>query len=662
MDESRRIRSKMKRLLIFLKGYEKESFLAPLFKMLEATFELIVPLVVARIMDIGIKNQDNVYIWHQCVIMVLLGVIGLACSLTAQYFSAKAAMGFSTALRKELFSHISRLSYRELDMLGTPTLVTRITNDVNQAQTGVNMVLRLFLRSPFIVVGAVIMSFTIDVKIGLIFLIAVPVISIVIYGIMRTTVPIYKKAQSFLDRISLITRENHVGARVVRAFGRQQEEYKEFSEVNDDYTKVQVRAGKISALLNPATTVIMNFAIIGILWYGSKEVSVGILTQGEVVALVNYMNQILIALIALANLIVAVTKAMASGVRLNEVLDTQPSLTDQGNSVQKENAGAARVVFEDVSFTYAGSKEPALSHISFTAKPGETIGIIGGTGDLGAPQHLVGDAGVLISAPVGGDELDVLSGKIRGNSIAAADAEEMVIAVGAVRDQPLAAQVGIFAAQQGGAALNALARDRNAEDLGLHGAGVGLAVDGHVLHDGVFPVQSADVGADVGDVHIAEHQTGDGNFLKGLHEDAVFASAAGQVLDGNVLELRQIITITAHIVQHGGMDDGVADRFDLGVAQIDVLHSAAALCIGLEAQGVVQSGAVEGVVVCEQVLDAAAHLAAAGDAAVAVCEGVVADDEVLGGMTSFAQLTAIAVAAGLDGDAVVAGVEEAVLD
>ena len=216
----------MKRLLIFLKGYEKESFLAPLFKMLEATFELIVPLVVARIMDIGIKNQDNVYIWHQCVIMVLLGVIGLACSLTAQYFSAKAAMGFSTALRKELFFHISRLSYRELDMLGTPTLVTRITNDVNQAQTGVNMVLRLFLRSPFIVVGAVIMSFTIDVKIGLIFLIAVPVISIVIYGIMRTTVPIYKKAQSFLDRISLITRENHVGARVVRAFGRQQEEYK----------------------------------------------------------------------------------------------------------------------------------------------------------------------------------------------------------------------------------------------------------------------------------------------------------------------------------------------------------------------------------------------------------------------------------------------------
>lgn len=370
----------MKKLLRFLKGYEKESFLAPLFKMLEATFELIVPLVVANIMDIGIKNQDNVYIWHQCVIMVLLGVIGLVCSLTAQYFSAKAAMGFSTALRREMFAHISKLSYRELDKLGTPTLVTRITNDVNQAQTGVNMVLRLFLRSPFIVVCAVIMSFTIDVKIGIIFLIAVPLISIVIYGIMRTTVPIYKKAQSSLDRISLITRENHVGARVVRAFGRQKEEYREFAQVNDDYTKVQVRAGKISALLNPATTVIMNFAIIGILWYGSKEVSVGILTQGEVVALVNYMNQILIALIALANLIVAVTKALASGVRLNEVLDTKPSLTDEGSRVQKEDKTAPRVVFEDVSFTYAGSKEPALSNISFTARPGETIGIIGGTG------------------------------------------------------------------------------------------------------------------------------------------------------------------------------------------------------------------------------------------------------------------------------------------
>lgn len=363
-----------------MRGYGKETVLAPLFKMLEATFELIVPLVVANIVDIGIQNQDIPYIWKQCVIMVLLGIIGLVCSLTAQFFAAKAAMGFSTALRKEMFSHVSSLSYRELDRLGTPTLVTRITSDINQAQTGVNMVLRLFLRSPFIVVGAVVMSFTINVRIGIIFLIAVPLISVVIYLIMKSTVPIYKKAQASLDKISLITRENHVGARVVRAFCRQQEENREFAKTNDEYTKIQVQAGKISALLNPATTVIMNFAIIGILWYGSKEVYSGVLTQGEVVALVNYMTQILIALIALANLIVAVTKAMASAVRLNEVFDTKPSMTDDGTKVQEEKKNAARVEFKDVTFTYGGSQEPALSHISFRAMPGETIGIIGGTG------------------------------------------------------------------------------------------------------------------------------------------------------------------------------------------------------------------------------------------------------------------------------------------
>lgn len=370
----------MKRLIRFLRGYGKETILAPLFKMLEAAFELIVPLVVANIVDIGIQNQDIPYIWKQCVIMVLLGIIGLVCSLTAQFFAAKAAMGFSTALRKEMFAHISSLSYRELDRLGTPTLVTRITSDINQAQTGVNMVLRLFLRSPFIVVGAVIMAFTINVRIGVIFLIAVPLISVVIYMIMKSTVPIYKKAQASLDKISLITRENHVGARVVRAFCRQQEENREFAKTNDEYTKIQVQAGKISALLNPATTVIMNFAIIGILWYGSKEVYTGVLTQGEVVALVNYMTQILIALIALANLIVAVTKAMASAVRLNEVLDTKPTMTDDGTKAQEEKKNSARVEFKDVTFTYAGSQEPALFHISFTAMPGETIGIIGGTG------------------------------------------------------------------------------------------------------------------------------------------------------------------------------------------------------------------------------------------------------------------------------------------
>lgn len=370
----------MRKLLKYLKGYRKESILAPLFKMLEATFELIVPLVVAGIVDVGIQNRDTAYIWKMCVIMVLLGVIGLGCSLTAQYFSAKAAMGFSTALRADMFAHINRLSYRELDKLGTPTLVTRITSDINQAQTGVNLVLRLFLRSPFIVAGAVVMAFTIDVRVAVVFVIAVPLISLVIYLIMKWTVPIYKKVQVSLDRISLITRENHVGARVVRAFGRQAEENQEFSSTNDEYTKIQIEAGKISALLNPATCVIMNLAIVAILWFGSKEVYSGRLTQGEVVALVNYMSQILLALLALANLIVAVTKAAASAIRLNEVFDTKPSLTDEGTSVQQEKSRAPRVEFQDVTFTYAGTQEPALSHISFAAMPGETIGIIGGTG------------------------------------------------------------------------------------------------------------------------------------------------------------------------------------------------------------------------------------------------------------------------------------------
>ncbi|MDO4340190.1 MAG: ABC transporter ATP-binding protein [Eubacteriales bacterium] len=370
----------MRKLLKYLKGYHKECILAPLFKMLEATFELIVPLVVAGIVDVGIKNRDTAYIWRMCAVMVLLGIIGLVCSLTAQYFSAKAAMGFSTALRKDLFAHISRLSYRELDKLGTPTLITRITSDVNQTQAGVNLVLRLFLRSPFIVVGAVIMAFTINVPVAVVFLIAVPLISLVIYTIMKMTVPIYKKVQKSLDRISLITRENYVGARVVRAFGRQSEENADFSETNDQYTKIQVAAGKISALLNPATYVIMNLAIVAILWFGSKEVYKGVITQGEVVALVNYMSQILLALLALANLIVAVTKALASAARLNEVFETQPTLTDTGSMQQEEKSGAHRVEFKDVTFTYAGTQEPALTHIFFTAEPGETIGIIGGTG------------------------------------------------------------------------------------------------------------------------------------------------------------------------------------------------------------------------------------------------------------------------------------------
>lgn len=370
----------MKRLLKYLKGYEKETILAPLFKMLEATFELIVPLVVAGIVDVGIKNRDTEYIWRACILMVALGLIGLVCSLTAQYFSARAAMGFSTGLRKDMFSHIGRLSYKELDRLGMPTLITRITSDINQAQAGVNLVLRLFLRSPFIVAGAVVMAFTINVKVAVIFVVAVPLISVVLYAIMKWTVPIYKKVQASLDKISLLTRENHVGVRAVRAFGRQKEEMAAFSETNNEYTKTQITAGKISALLNPATCVIMNFAVMGILWLGGKEVNSGNLTQGDVVALVNYMSQILIALVALANLIVAVTKALASAGRINEVFDTLPGLTDEGAKEQTVRAGAPAVEFSDVTFTYEDAKAPSLSHISFQVMPGETVGIIGGTG------------------------------------------------------------------------------------------------------------------------------------------------------------------------------------------------------------------------------------------------------------------------------------------
>lgn len=370
----------MKRLLKYLKGYEKETILAPLFKMLEATFELIVPLVVAGIVDVGIKNRDTAYIWRACILMVALGLIGLVCSLTAQYFSARAAMGFSTGLRRDMFSHIGKLSYKELDRLGTPTLITRITSDINQAQAGVNLVLRLFLRSPFIVAGAVAMAFTINVKVAIIFVVAVPLISVVLYAIMKWTVPIYKRVQAALDKISLLTRENHVGVRVVRAFGRQKEETAAFSETNNEYTKTQIAAGKISALLNPATCVIMNFAVMGILWLGGKEVNSGNLTQGDVVALVNYMSQILIALVALANLIVAVTKALASAGRINEVFDTLPGLTDEGTKEQGAESGAPAVEFSDVTFTYEDAKAPSLSHISFQVMPGETVGIIGGTG------------------------------------------------------------------------------------------------------------------------------------------------------------------------------------------------------------------------------------------------------------------------------------------
>ncbi len=370
----------MRKLLRYLRGYIREAVLAPLFKMLEASFELIVPLVTAQIIDVGIYHRDIPFIWKMCLVMVALGVIGLVCSLTAQYFSAKAAMGFSTALRKDLFAHISSLSYRELDAIGTPTLITRMTSDVNQAQTGVNLVLRLFLRSPFIVIGALVMAFSIDVPVAMVFLVAVPLISLVIYVIMRWTVPIYKDVQKLLDKISRITRENHVGARVVRAFGRQQEEIQDFNQENQQFTQVQMSAGRISALLNPLTYVIMNFAIVAILWTGGRQVDAGRLTQGEVAALVNYMTQILLALLALANLIVAVTRATASGARLNEIFDMSTTLKDDAGQEIKSNYLGSRVVFSNVDFSYTNSGAPVLKDISFSAEKGEVIGIIGGTG------------------------------------------------------------------------------------------------------------------------------------------------------------------------------------------------------------------------------------------------------------------------------------------
>lgn len=372
----------MRRLLIYLKGYVKESVIAPLFKMLEACFELFVPVVTARIIDVGIKNGDISYIWRQCAILIALGVIGLTCSLTAQYFSAKASLGFGTNLRRDLFRHINSLSYTELDVIGTPTLVTRITSDANQVQTGVNLFLRLFLRSPFIVVGAVVMAFSISVKMTVIFLITVPLIALAIFMIVKLTLPIYKRVQHILEKVVLLTRENYTGARVVRAFSREEDEKAEFIENHQDWRSTQIRAGRISALMSPLTYVLVNLAIIAILLAGGRQVNVGQLTQGEIIALINYMNQILLALVALANLIITVTRAWASAIRVNEIFEQKstmeaPLLSEYGGS-QADCEEA--VCFEHVDFSYANVQTLALTDISFCAKKGQTIGIIGGTG------------------------------------------------------------------------------------------------------------------------------------------------------------------------------------------------------------------------------------------------------------------------------------------
>ena len=373
----------MKKILYFLKDYKKESVIAPLFKMLEAIFELIVPLVVAQIIDIGIKNQDTGYIFERCGILILLAGIGLVCATCAQFFAAKAAVGFATQLRSALFAHIQKLSFADLDEIGTSTLISRMTSDVNQLQSGVNMVLRLFMRSPFVVFGAMIMAFTVNVKAALVFVVAIPLLSVVVFGVMLITMPLYKKVQAALDRVLGKTRENLSGARVIRAFNKEEQEILEFNQSNEILTDLQLLVGRISALMNPITLIIVNVATLIILWVGAGQVFEGIITQGEVVALVNYMSQILVELVKLANLIILITKAVACGNRVADVLAKEPSI--QENAVELKAAehlvkDSVMVEFEQVSFAYGESQEEALSDITFQAKKGQTIGIIGGTG------------------------------------------------------------------------------------------------------------------------------------------------------------------------------------------------------------------------------------------------------------------------------------------
>lgn len=363
----------------YLKEYKKESILAPCFKMLEASFELFVPLVMAAIVDTGIKNADSAYILRMGAILILLGVVGLTCSITAQYFAAKASVEFGKGVRRDLFAHINALSYTELDTAGTSTLITRMTNDINQMQSGVNMFLRLFLRSPFIVFGAMVMAFTVDVKAALVFVVAIPLLSIVVFGIMLYTIPLYQKVQKALDRVLLMTRENLVGSRVIRAFCRQKDEEEDYLEGSDHLMQMQLFVGKISAMMNPVTYIIVNIAIIAIIWIGGLQVNVGNLSQGEVIALVNYMSQILVELVKLANLIILLTKAAACSKRVGEVFAMEPSIVEHPTGVDLVPA-EDKVVFDHVTFTYEGAKEPALRDISFTAKKGQTIGVIGGTG------------------------------------------------------------------------------------------------------------------------------------------------------------------------------------------------------------------------------------------------------------------------------------------
>ena len=396
----------MKRLFSYMKDYKLESILGPLFKMLEASFELFVPLVVARMVDVGIRGRDSGYILKMGGVLVLLALIGLACSLTAQYFAAKAATGAATSLRNDLFSHIGRLSYTEIDTVGTSTLITRMTSDINQVQSGINMTLRLLLRSPFVVFGAMVMAFTVDVRSAFVFAVTIPVLCVVVFGIMAVSMPLYKSVQRQLDKVLLTTRENLLGVRVIRAFNRQKSETEKFDRENGNLVRMQVFVGKISALLNPVTYVIINIAVVAVIWVGAEQADSGIITQGKVIALVNYMSQILVELIKMANLIIIISKAVACMNRVDSIFKVESSIEDKGRHGSRkpgsqnsgsQNSGSQnpgpqnsgpqnpalripKVEFKDMEFVYAGAKEPALKDISFCAMAGQTIGVIGGTG------------------------------------------------------------------------------------------------------------------------------------------------------------------------------------------------------------------------------------------------------------------------------------------
>ncbi len=376
----------MKRLMMYLKDYKKESILAPLFKLLEAFFELLVPLVMANIIDYGISNRNMGYIGKMGLLLLLLGVVGLASSITAQFFAAKAAVGFSTKLRQALFDHIEDLSFTDIDKAGTSTMITRMTSDVNQVQSGINMTLRLFLRSPIIVFGAMIMAFTIDVKCALIFVVAIPLLSIVVFGIILSTIPMYKKVQSRLDQVLGITRENLTGVRVIRAFHQEAKEEERFRENNEALSAMQIFVGKISACMNPVTYVIVNGAIIALIYTGAVQVNIGNLSQGEVVAIINYMNQILVELVKLANLIVTMTKALACADRVDSVFEIGADAAYAEKSVQNQKLAdkvdkkAPFLNFKHVSLTYQGAGAPTLQDMNFTVNRGDTVGIIGGTG------------------------------------------------------------------------------------------------------------------------------------------------------------------------------------------------------------------------------------------------------------------------------------------